>query len=75
MLALEESQILLRGSSLRNTEWVYGVAIYTGHDTKIMMNSARSRPKLSNIERFTNKYILMSIAVQTLVALVSAIVG
>ena len=39
-LPLDEEQILLRGSSLRNTEWVYGVAVYTGHQTKIMMNSS-----------------------------------
>lgn len=29
-------QILLRGSLLQNTKWVYGVVIYTGHETKIM---------------------------------------
>lgn len=26
--------MLLRGSQLRNTEWVLGVVIYAGHDTK-----------------------------------------
>jgi magnesium-transporting ATPase (P-type) len=40
---LEEGQILLRGSSLRNTDWIYGVAVYTGHHTKVMMNSSKSR--------------------------------
>ena len=24
---------------LRNTKWVYGVVIYAGHDTKLMMNT------------------------------------
>lgn len=43
-------QVLLRGSSLRNTDWIYGVAIYTGHDSKVMMNSQNSKPKLSKIE-------------------------
>ena len=38
-IMLDEDMLLLRGSSLRNTDWVYGVAIYTGHDTKVMMNS------------------------------------
>jgi magnesium-transporting ATPase (P-type) len=30
---------MLRGCVLKNTKWVYGLVIYTGHETKIMMNS------------------------------------
>jgi magnesium-transporting ATPase (P-type) len=41
-IVLDADQILLRGSSLRNTEYVYGAAIYTGHDTKVMMNSTKN---------------------------------
>jgi phospholipid-transporting ATPase len=39
--------MLLRGSSLRNTDWVIGIAIYTGHETKIMRNSSNARFKMS----------------------------
>jgi len=62
-VALDENQILLRGSSLRNTEWIYGVAVYTGHDSKVMMNSTRSRPKQSKIEKSLNSYILLGIMI------------
>ena len=30
---------LCQGCVLRNTKWVYGVVIYAGHDTKLMMNT------------------------------------
>lgn len=50
--------LLLRGSSLRNTEWISGIVVYAGHQTKIMMNSANSRFKLSSIEIGTNKQII-----------------
>lgn len=40
-ISLVPSNILLRGSSLRNTEWVIGLAIYTGHDSKIMASTSR----------------------------------
>lgn len=32
---LSNDNVLLRGMSLRNTEFITGVALYTGNDTKI----------------------------------------
>ena len=40
VISMGPDQILLRGSSLRNTEWVIGVTVFTGHETKVMKNSA-----------------------------------
>ncbi len=28
-----------QGAMVRNTEWAYGIAVYTGHDTRLMQNS------------------------------------
>ena len=33
---IDANQILLRGSQLRNTKWIFGLVIYTGHETKLM---------------------------------------
>ena len=38
-LSLDPEQICLRGSSLRNTDFIIGIATFTGHDTKLMMNT------------------------------------
>ncbi|EGV94619.1 putative phospholipid-transporting ATPase IA [Cricetulus griseus] len=35
---LGADQILLRGAQLRNTQWVHGIVVYTGHDTKLMQD-------------------------------------
>lgn len=37
--ALDPTQLLLRGAQLRNTLWIYGIVIFTGHETKLMLNS------------------------------------
>ena len=35
-ISLGPENLLLRGSSVRNTEYAYGVAVFCGHDTKVM---------------------------------------
>ena len=40
---LSDAQLLLKGADLANTEWVVAVCVYTGKDTKIMMNSQKGR--------------------------------
>ncbi|KAK8864038.1 hypothetical protein M9Y10_011732 [Tritrichomonas musculus] len=52
--SLENRQILLRGCVLRNTHWANGVVVYTGKESKIMMNSSKSRTKRSLLERGLN---------------------
>ncbi|KAI3455582.1 hypothetical protein Pfo_012245 [Paulownia fortunei] len=62
---LDPSQILLRDSKLRNTAYVYGVVIFTGHDSKVMQNATKSPSKRSRIEKQMDKiiYILFSLLV------------
>ena len=69
---LDADQLCLRGSSLRNTDYIYGVAVYTGHDSKVMMNSAKSKPKFSRIEISMGRYIFMSIFIQAAVCFFAA---
>lgn len=36
---LGPDQVLLRGAQIRNTPWVYGLTVFTGHETKLMRNA------------------------------------
>jgi magnesium-transporting ATPase (P-type) len=58
-IPLSIDQILLRGSSLRNTDYIYGIVVFTGHETKIMKNSVKSKVKYSKLERSTSMYIIV----------------
>jgi magnesium-transporting ATPase (P-type) len=74
-VSLNSENLLLRGSSLRNTEWVMGFVVYAGHQTKIMMNSANSKYKMSTLEKGTNKQIILIFIVQIIMCLLSSMVG
>ncbi len=37
--ALNANQLLLKGASLKNTDWVVAFVVFTGSDTKLMQNS------------------------------------
>ncbi|XP_059845097.1 probable phospholipid-transporting ATPase IA isoform X3 [Hypanus sabinus] len=70
---LGQDQILLRGAQLRNTQWVHGIVVYTGHDTKLMQNTTRAPLKLSNVEHITNVQILFLFGILLFISLVCAI--
>lgn len=36
---LTPDQMMLRGAQLRNTAWMYGLVVFTGHETKLMRNA------------------------------------
>lgn len=38
-IPLSPDQLLLRGAQLRNTAWMYGLIVFTGHETKLMRNA------------------------------------
>ncbi len=49
--------ILLRGCTLRNSEYLMGIVVYTGPESKIMMNAQKSPVKVSNVQRMMNKML------------------
>ncbi|KAM5180149.1 phospholipid-transporting ATPase IB isoform 2-T2 [Mantella aurantiaca] len=72
-VAVGPEQILLRGAQIRNTQWVAGIVVYTGHDTKLMQNSTKAPLKRSNVEKVTNIQILVLFCILLVMALVSSV--
>ena len=73
VIPIDPDQILLRGSCLRNCEWVLGVCVYSGHETKIMKNGSNARAKTSKIAIATNRYIIVTMLLQLILSLVAAV--
>ncbi|WOL06809.1 hypothetical protein Cni_G15543 [Canna indica] len=70
-VSLGPSNIILRGCELKNTSWIVGVAVYTGQDTKVMLNSSGAPSKRSRLEVQMNREVLLLAA--ALVALCSIV--
>ncbi|KAL7578624.1 hypothetical protein ACA910_009770 [Epithemia clementina (nom. ined.)] len=62
-LPLDTENVLLRGAVLRNTEWIIGVAFFTGTDTKLVQNSVKTRSKFSQMDRLMNQTVLVILGV------------
>lgn len=69
------NELLLRGCAIRNTDWVLGIVVFTGEDTKIMLNSGETPSKRSKIEKETNFNVLMNFFILIAMCVTCAVVG
>eukprot|EP01119_Soliformovum_irregulare_P019079 TRINITY_DN5979_c0_g1_i1.p1 TRINITY_DN5979_c0_g1~~TRINITY_DN5979_c0_g1_i1.p1 ORF type:complete len:1154 (-),score=316.94 TRINITY_DN5979_c0_g1_i1:278-3739(-) len=69
-------QLLLRGCKLKNIDWVYGLVVFTGYDTRLILNAKKPRFKLSSFERvLMNRTVLFLFAVLACIVLIAAGLG
>ena len=73
--SLDNKQILLRGCNLRNTNWAIGAVVYTGQESKIMLNASEVRSKRSYLERSLNLKLISVLIFLITFAFIGAGVG
>ena len=71
----DSKNILLKGSRLKSVDYAFGIAIYTGKDTKLMKNINRTKLKQSDIDRLLLYIIIFLIGLSILVTIVSSVIG
>ncbi|KAJ5339437.1 hypothetical protein N7452_006165 [Penicillium brevicompactum] len=72
-LPLAPDQLLLRGATLRNTPWVHGIVVFTGHETKLMRNATATPIKRTSVERTVNMQILMLVTILIVLSVISSV--
>ena len=71
-IPLTADQMLLRGSRLRSP-WVFGLVVYTGHESKLLKNSNKTPLKRSTIDIVTNYQIIFLFCILVVLAVTSTI--
>ena len=69
------NELLLRGCAVRNTAWIIGLVVFTGADTKIMLNGGDTPSKRSKIEKETNFNVIVNFILLSIMCLVAAIIS
>ena len=70
---LDAKNLLLKGAKLRNTDWVIGIVIYTGHNCKLMKNGKDPILKMSSVESLLNKLLVGILILQIILSIASCI--
>lgn len=70
---LNPEQLLLRGATLRNTPWIHGIVVFTGHESKLMRNATATPIKRTDVERMLNLQIIMLIGILLVLSAISTI--
>ena len=68
-----DKQLLYRGTRLKNTKWIYGLSVYTGKNTKIILNSESESEKMSQIEVKVNYILGFILLIQLLLCLFAGV--
>ena len=71
-LPLNPDQLLLRGATLRNTPWIHGLVVFTGHETKLMRNATATPIKRTAVERTVNVQIIMLVSILLALSVISS---
>ncbi|KAJ3277529.1 hypothetical protein HK104_003219, partial [Borealophlyctis nickersoniae] len=71
-MPLDPNQLLLRGAQLRNTQWLYAIVCFTGHESKLMRNTTAAPIKRTKVERTVNTQIIFLFLVLVTLAVVSS---
>ncbi|KAL4691271.1 hypothetical protein H8959_014232 [Pygathrix nigripes] len=70
---LGSENLLLRGATLKNTEKIFGVAIYTGMETKMALNYQSKSQKRSAVEKSMNAFLIVYLCILISKALINTV--
>ena len=65
----------LRGTKLKNTKFIYGIVMYTGKQTKIMINIIKFKVKFAYLDKLVDKIVLIIIIFRIIYVIIFTNIG
>uniref|UniRef100_A0A673LYH5 Probable phospholipid-transporting ATPase IF n=1 Tax=Sinocyclocheilus rhinocerous TaxID=307959 RepID=A0A673LYH5_9TELE len=73
LIPLGPENLLLRGARLKNTKEIFGVAVYTGMESKMALNYKCKSQKRSAVEKSMNTFLIIYLGILLFEAILSTI--
>ena len=73
--AVSINNMMLRGCYVRSTRWITGIVVFTGQETKIMLNLDITASKKSRLSRELNYYVLVNFIILFLICFTAGLVS
>jgi magnesium-transporting ATPase (P-type)/class 3 adenylate cyclase len=72
---IDSDNLLLRGMKVQNTEWVLGLVVYAGVETKIWINNLNQSSSGSRIWKIMEKWNVLFLSVILSISLISTLIS
>ncbi|KAJ5069633.1 putative phospholipid-transporting atpase [Anaeramoeba ignava] len=74
-ISLSHEQLLLQTTILKNTDFVYGLAVYTGNQTKFGMNKTKTPTKWTKLDKKINRTTMFIFGLQFILVVIFGVIG
>jgi len=77
-VSVDGKSLMMRETNLRNCDFVFGLVVYTGNDTKIQrsnLEGEKPKTKVSFIMRAVNTYLIYMLGLQSILCIVGGILA
>ena len=75
MNSFEIRNCAIRGARLKNTKFIYGIVLYTGKETKIMMNIIKYKEKVVYLDKLVDTIVLIIIIIRLIYVITFMFIG
>ena len=65
----------IRGATLKNTKFIYGIIIYTGNETKIMKNFIKTKTKFAYLDKLVDRISIVITIIRIIYILIFMFIG
>ena len=74
-VSFDNKNSAVRGTRLKNTKFIYGIVIYTGKETKVMLNIVKHKVKFAYLDKLVDNIVLIIIIIRLVYVIVFTGIG